>query len=354
MPRVWGLVAVATAVVSLGVYLLTRSAPTASFAIVPALVVIQVGDTQQLALTPKDASTEGVGGRPVDWSSSAPTVASVSSGGVVVGLAPGSADVSAKSGDRSATRQVTVRPMAVASVAISRPSGSISVRGTLQLAAVAQDQRARPLPGRSITWSSGDPAIASVSEDGLVTGVSAGTVTLEARSEGIRGQATISVTARPEVPILVPATGLLRVLPSGSWAEISIDGKSWGRRNQLEVPLSAGGRHTVRLERPGFVSVDTSVVVQAGTSMVLRISLRRASAVAVVPGFLRIQIRPAWAEVSVDRKSIGQRTDWGDTLGPGPHRLRFERAGYLTVDTTVTLQPAETLPLRIDMQRRAP
>jgi serine/threonine protein kinase len=360
---VLGIVGLAAVVVSLGVYLLARSAPTdrrpqpgpiPTLAIEPVSVDMQVGDSQTLTPTPKDSAGQFLGRDPVDWSSSAPSVASVSPGGVVVGLTPGSVEVSARSGGRSASSQVTVRLAAVQSIQVSPPSGSIPVRGTIKLEAVAQDARARPLPGRSITWSSGDPAIATVSEDGLVTGVNAGTVTLEARSEGIRGQATISVTARAAVPFPGPATGLLRVILSGSWAEISIDGKRWGRRNQLEVPVSAGARHTVHLERPGFISVDTSVAVQAGTPMVLRISLRRASALTVTPGFLRIQIRPSWAEVSIDRKNIGQRRDWGDSMGPGPHRLRFEREGYITVDTTVTLQPAETLQLRIDMQRRSP
>lgn len=362
-PLVWGLAVVAAVVVAVGVYLLIRPTPTdrrpqpgplLAFAIEPTSIDMQVGDSQKLSATPKDAAGQFLGKDPIVWSSTTPSVASVSPGGVVIGLTPGSADVSARSGGQSASSQVTVRLAAVASIQVSPPSGSIPVSGTIRLLAVAQDARARPLPGRSITWSSGDPAVASVSEDGVVTGVNAGTVTLEARSEGIRGQATISVTAPTVVPVPGPATGLLRVILPDAWAEISIDGKRWGRRNQLEVPLSTGGRHRVRLERPGFISVDTSVAVQAGTPMVLRISLRRASAVTVVPGFLRIQIRPSWAEVSIDRKSVGQRRDWGDIVAPGPHRLRFERDGYITVDTTVTLQPAETLPLRIDMQRRSP
>jgi serine/threonine protein kinase len=350
----WGGVALAAIAVVLGLYWLLRPAPATILTVDPALVEIQVGDSQTLAIIPKDPTRGRPDASPIDWASSAPSVASVSSAGVVVGLTPGSADVTARQGGSSGSSRVTVRLPAVASIAVSPPSGSVPVGGTIRLTAVARNQRDGPLPNRSITWSTADPAIATVSEDGLVTGVSSGTVTLEALSEGVRGHATISVTARTEVPAPGPSTGLLRVILSGSWAEITVDGKRWGRRNELEVPVSAGTRHTVYLERSGFISVDTSVAVQAGSSMVLRLSLRRAAAVAGAPGFLRIQIRPSWAEVQVDRKNIGQRRDWGDTVGPGSHRLRFQREGYITIDTTVTLQPAETLPLRIDMVRRSP
>ena len=352
--QAWSGIGLGVIAVVLGLYWLLRPTPPASFAIDPARVEIQVGDSQALTLIRKDPSKQSSNPGPVEWSSSAPSVASVSSEGVVVGLTPGSAEISARSRGGSATRQATVRRSAIATIVISPPTGSIPAGGTIKLAAVAQDQRGGALPDRPMTWSTTDPAIATVSGEGLVTGVSSGTVTVETLAEGIRGQATISVTARTDVPVPGPATGLLRVIPSGSWAEITIDGKRWGRRNQLEVPVSAGGRHSVRLERAGYVAVDTTVVVQAGASLVLRIPLKRTSAVTVAPGFLRIQVRPLWAEVSIDRKNIGQRRDWGDTVGPGPHRLRFEREGYITIDTTVTLQPAETLPLRIDMMRRSP
>ena len=76
--------------------------------------------------------------------------------------------------------------------------------------------------------------------------------------------------------------------------------------------------------------------------------------VAAVPetGILQMLIAPVWADVSIDGVSRGSRVRGVDTLVAGvPHQLRFERAGFVTVDTTVTLQPGEQLLLRIQMRR---
>ncbi|HUF34684.1 MAG TPA: hypothetical protein VMN37_01980 [Gemmatimonadales bacterium] len=72
------------------------------------------------------------------------------------------------------------------------------------------------------------------------------------------------------------------------------------------------------------------------------------------PGVLRMLISP-WATVTIDGRARGQRVRGEDTLAAGvPHRLRFSRDGYVTIDTTLTLQPAEQRLLRILMKWGAP
>jgi hypothetical protein len=62
-----------------------------------------------------------------------------------------------------------------------------------------------------------------------------------------------------------------------------------------------------------------------------------------------------WAYVSIDGRARGQRVRGEDTLEAGvTHRLRFTRDGYQTIDTVLTLRPAEQRLLRILMKRRAP
>jgi hypothetical protein len=72
------------------------------------------------------------------------------------------------------------------------------------------------------------------------------------------------------------------------------------------------------------------------------------------PAVLQMLITPVWARVYVDGISRGSRARGVDTLQAGIHRLRFERAGYVTVDTTVNLQPGELLRLRVQMRQRNP
>jgi len=61
-----------------------------------------------------------------------------------------------------------------------------------------------------------------------------------------------------------------------------------------------------------------------------------------------------WAYVSIDGSGRGSRLSGTDTLTSGvPHRLRFERDGFVTVDTVVTLPPGKEFLLKVQMIPRA-
>ena len=53
----------------------------------------------------------------------------------------------------------------------------------------------------TVTWSSNDPSVASVSASGVVTGNVRGTAVITAESGGVRGSKFIEVTAAPQVPV---------------------------------------------------------------------------------------------------------------------------------------------------------
>src|SRR5205814_4107300 len=55
------------------------------------------------------------------------------------------------------------------------------------------------LTGRTISWTSSNAAVATVSGTGLVSGVAAGSATITATSEGRSGQAQVTVAA-PSAP----------------------------------------------------------------------------------------------------------------------------------------------------------
>src|SRR2546422_6346502 len=87
-------------------------------------------------------------------------------------------------------------PIPVARVAVAPPTASIVVGATVQLSATPQDAVGNPLTGRTITWQSGNAAVASVDANGLVTGKAlGGPVTITATSEGKAGTAAVTVTA---------------------------------------------------------------------------------------------------------------------------------------------------------------
>ncbi len=87
----------------------------------------------------------------------------------------------------------TTTPAAVASVALNQSTGSIVPNQTLGLTATPKDAAGNSLGGRVINWTSSAASTATVDANGVVAGVSAGSVTITATSEAKTASATITV-----------------------------------------------------------------------------------------------------------------------------------------------------------------
>lgn len=88
-------------------------------------------------------------------------------------------------------------PATVAVVTVSAPTTQIRVGDTVQLTATALDANGNVLENRSFTWSSGIGTVASVSPNGLVTGLVKGQSEIRATSEGVTGTLVITVAVAP-------------------------------------------------------------------------------------------------------------------------------------------------------------
>ena len=89
------------------------------------------------------------------------------------------------------TCTVTVIQLAT-SIALSQTTAELTAGETLQLTATVQPENATD---RTVTWTSSDPAIATVDATGLVTAVAAGTATITATTnDGTGLTATFAVT----------------------------------------------------------------------------------------------------------------------------------------------------------------
>jgi alpha-tubulin suppressor-like RCC1 family protein len=90
----------------------------------------------------------------------------------------------------------------VASVTVAPSTASITAGATAQLTVTLKDAGGNTLTGRTVTWNSSAPGIASVDGNGLVTAVAAGTATVTATSEGVSGTASVTVTGAAQVGTL--------------------------------------------------------------------------------------------------------------------------------------------------------
>ncbi|MEO7209250.1 MAG: Ig-like domain-containing protein [Steroidobacteraceae bacterium] len=161
-----------------------------------------------------DSSTKNLTAQ-VQWSSSDPTLATVSNAagydGLATGLNPGSVTITATLAGTSASSVLTVTPATLVSIGVTSANPSIANGLTSQFTAtgVYSDNSTQDLTA-SVAWTSADTTVASVSNapasHGLATGVSPGTVAITAASGSVSGTMDLTVTPAVLVSIaLIPA-----------------------------------------------------------------------------------------------------------------------------------------------------
>jgi len=191
----------------------SQLAPVASVSVTPATASIHVGETVQLTGTPKDANGNPLTGRTVTWASADPNTASVDANGLVTAhVTGGPITITATSEGKNGTSAITVLPVPVANVAVSPTNPGIQAGSTVQLTATLTDANGNQLSGRTVTWQSSAPTIASVDGTGLVRGVAIGSATITATSEGKSGTTIVSVTQAPVASVdVTPASATMTV-----------------------------------------------------------------------------------------------------------------------------------------------
>ena len=182
-------------------------------------VLTAIGKTVQLTPTvlPNDATNKNV-----VWSSSNTAVATVSETGLVNAVGSGTATITATAADGSgvtATCEVTVK-IPVTSITLDKTSEMLTEMGqTIQLTPTVLPDNATD---KTVTWSSSNPAVATVSDTGLVTAVGEGTATITAMAADGSG-----VTATCEVTVITPMDATF----NGSNAKLSA---SWYADGSME------------------------------------------------------------------------------------------------------------------------
>jgi uncharacterized protein YjdB len=188
--------------------------PVGSVSVAPAPATVAAGATLQLQGTVKDDQGNTVTDRPVQWLSDNDAIARVTSTGLVSGVVPGTATITAtaaegKSGSVTVTVTGTIAtpaepgtgqtPPVVARVAVlPGPDGAgVFPDEVLPLTATAFDAGGSVLTGRAVAWSSSNDRVASVDAGGRVRGIAVGSATVSATIDGQRGSTVVTVSRKP-------------------------------------------------------------------------------------------------------------------------------------------------------------
>lgn len=211
---------------------------------------LQVGGSEQVKAVLLPASAD----QTVRWTSNRPSVASVTSDGVIVARKAGTAlvrAVSTRNSSLRATLKVTVGAQAKPTQLILTPSAS-----TLEVGATRQ-MIATPVPSdanASVVWKSSNTSVATVSSKGLVTAKKPGTVRIRAISKvkssvykdikitivdpmAVTGVEINPVSSVLELDESVTLTATVR--PEGAAAEVE-----WSSSNTSVAKVTSSGKVT--------------------------------------------------------------------------------------------------------------
>jgi serine/threonine protein kinase/uncharacterized protein YjdB len=278
---------------------------------------LQVGDSALLDAVVTGPKGDTLAGQEITWSSSDRGVLTVEpQSGMVRALAPGTALVIARSGGESTLAEVTVLPVAVASVRI-RGGRPAAVGETIALSADVIGARGEELDGRPVAWSSSDAAVASVDPaTGLVTARSPGAAAITAASGDRSAVVRLTVFPRPEpVPVSVPERR--------GWAEERALAEERMRAGVNECYAALAARDAERLAavyRPATRSDEEKL---KKLTRILRTSEWDVAVGERVDGARRIGIDAAMTEFSV---RLTWKDSFGGRLGSEPRfRAEFTR-----------------------------
>jgi uncharacterized protein YjdB len=256
----------------------TVDAPPADAVVVsPAAATLPFGGTKLLTAAVTDSAGQPVPNFTATWESADPSVATVSSAGLVTAQSPGTTVIAATVNGKEGSVAVTVLPPPVASVDPLTPVALV-VGDRTQLKAILRDANGRPLAGRAVTWTSSTPGVAMVSSNGMVTAIAAGSATVTATSEHVSASAAVTVTLVPVASVSVaPAGATIAVGATQQLTATARDlggsvltgrGVAWQSSNAAVVSVATDGLATARAAGTATITATFGGVAQGATIVV--------------------------------------------------------------------------------------
>src|SRR5580693_3574832 len=173
----------------------TGTAPSlVSIAVTPVAPSVAAGHTEQFTATGTYSNgTKQNLTSTATWTSSATTIATVSSGGLATSVSPGSTMITATSGTITGSTSLAVTSPVLVSISVSPGSASIAKGTSQQFTATGtySDGSAQDLTS-SVTWTSSS-TVASIAGGGVASGEGVGTAVITATSGLVSGTATLNV-----------------------------------------------------------------------------------------------------------------------------------------------------------------
>ena len=279
-------------------------------------LTLSEGDSQTLTATvaPSNATDKTVA-----WASDNEAVAVVTTAGVVVAKTPGNAviTVTTNDGAKTASCAVSVKPR-VTGVNLDNSSITLEVGSTKTLVATVVPSDAID---KSVTWSSNNTSVATVSTAGTVTAKSVGSAVITVRTNDGGKTATCNVTVSP---ISVTGVSLNKysvsmyendsetLIATVSPANATNKAVTWSSSNYAVANVNSAGQVTAMA---AGTAVITATTVDGGYTANCSVTVQSDPYGAVDLG-----LSVKWASYNVGSSSVtavGGYYMWGDPNGTG-------------------------------------
>ena len=279
-------------------------------------LTLSVGDTQTLTAT---VSPSNATDKSVTWSSDNQTVATVTTAGVVLANAVGTAVISVTTNDgaKTASCAVTVKPR-VSSVTLDNTEISLQVGSTQTLTATVLPADALD---KSVSWSSNNTSVATVSSSGVVTAKAVGNATITVKTSDGGKTATCSVTVTPvsvtgvslnKYSITMYENDSETLIVTVSPSNASNKTVYWTSSNSAVASVSSYGQVTARAAGTADITVTTE---DGGKTATCSVTVKSDPYGAVDLG-----LSVKWSSFNYGASSVtatGGYYMWGDPTGTG-------------------------------------
>ena len=269
---------------------------------------IPVGGTEQFSAIAhySDGSTANITAM-ASWSSSNVAIATVSntsgSQGLATGVSTGLVNISASLDGQQGSASLEVSGASLVSIAVTPANMTIDPSSTLQFTATGHysDGTNQNITG-SVTWSSSDTSVATISVQGLATGAAAGngTTSITAMLDGISGSTNLSVGPPTLLSITVTPANMtidpsstLQFTATGHYSDGTnqdITGSvTWASTDTSVATISAQGLATGAAGGNGTTSITAMLGTITGSTN-LTVEPATLLSITVTPG--NLQHRP--------------------------------------------------------------
>lgn len=227
------------------------------------------GNTRQMLGVPTNSKGNFID-RDVTWQSTNTAAATIDANGLLTAIAGGSTWIKATAGGQTDSIQVGVR-YPVGTINLTPATTTLRREGALQLTATTLDTQGATVTGRTVTWTSSDPAVATVSATGLVnvqaSPIDGSTTTITATAANASDGGTV-VTATRVITVNGDAVVATVTVTAGTGANAAGFRGNTGTNNSLTAVARSGLGNTIVTPITWSTNNAAVATVDAGTGVV--------------------------------------------------------------------------------------